>query len=344
MATEYQFPSSTRLMQIEQEKIPVLTQNRVAFDLMPIMARDEWTLIYEQYENYFGLQQVRGLGGAPKRANPAGMGAKEVDPGVYGEFMAIEEEELSRARRIGTYGTPVDISERVLNRQEQLLSRRLDRMEYLIWTLLTYGQFTATGNVGQVLHTDIYNIQTYPAAIPWATFATAKPLFDLRAVQLLSRGKSVDFGQRSRLYMNRVTFNALASNLNANDLGSKRAAGLASITGVNDINEILMKEDLPTITIYDGTYYDDNKNLQLFIPNDYAILVGVRSSGVPVGQYQIVKNASNPDEAAAPYMFVHDSLTSGGVPVPREIQVHDGHNGGPVLFFPSSIVSMHVAA
>lgn len=339
MATEFVYPNNFELQMIEREKLPRLTQNRPAFEIMPPKNLDAATLVYEQLENIRGLQQVRGMGGDPRRVNAQGATVKYVEPGFYGEFRLIDETQLTMRRQWGTFNKPIDITDLVMEGQDQLLQRRLDRQELLIWTLLATGTFTALGAVGQVLHTDSYSIQTYTAGIAWSTAATSVPLANLRQVKLLARGTSASFGMRARLYMNQGTFNNLAANTNANDLGSKRAAGLSSVTGINDVNEILTKEDLPTIVIYDEGYFDENGNFQLFIPNNKAILVGQRQSGVSIGNFQMTRNANNPDLAPGPYMRVIDNFDRS---VPRKIEVHDGFNGGPVLFFPSAVVAMSV--
>lgn len=337
--TDFIYPDNYRLQVIERDKIVRLTQNRPVFEILPIVNNDSAMLVYEQLDNIRGLQQARGLNGKPLSVKRLGVGVKEAAPGYYGEFLTIDELELTKRRALGTPNVPINITDLVTAGQDQLLQRRIDRQEVEGWTLLATGTYTALGSVGQVLHTDAYGIQTYPAGIPWATQATAAPLADLRAAKLLARGHSVSFGRKAQLFMNQGTFNSMLSNTNANDLGSKRQAGLASITGVDDINRILLGEDLPQIVIYDEGYYDDAGAFQLFIPNNRALLVGVRQTGVPIGQWQLCRNANNVDMAPGAYMRVIDNLDR---EIPREIQVHDGMNGGPVLFYPNSVVAMTV--
>jgi hypothetical protein len=77
----------------------------------------------------------------------------------------------------------------------------------------------------------------------------------------------------------------------------------------------------------------------LFIPNNKVVVVGTRPAGQRVGEYRITRNANNPDLGPGPYMKVVDN---GEDKVPREIDVHDGHNGGPVLYYPGAIVVMSV--
>jgi len=72
-----------------------------------------------------------------------------------------------------------------------------------------------------------------------------------------------------------------------------------------------------------------------FIPDNTAVVVGRRIDGSPIGNYKMVRNANNPGLAPGPYTKVIDR---GETTVPRTIEIHDGHTGGPALFFPSAIV------
>jgi hypothetical protein len=182
-----------------------------------------------------------------------------------------------------------------------------------------------------VLHTDSYTTQTFAAGTAWATVATSTPLADFRAVQLKSRGLSVNFGAGAKAYMNRTTFNSLLSNTNANDFGGRKGNFGASINGPVGVNQVMAADDLPEIVIYDMGYVDDTNTFQLYIPNNKVIVVGQRPAGQPVGEYRFTRNANNPDIGPGPYMMTIDDPDR----IPRTIEVHDGHNGG--MYFPSAI-------
>jgi hypothetical protein len=157
-------------------------------------------------------------------------------------------------------------------------------------------------------------------------------------VQLKSRGLSVNFGAGGRAYMNRTTFNSLLSNTNANDFGGRKAQFGESINGPLGVNRVMAADDLPQIVIYDMGYIDDTSTFQLYIPNNKVIVVGQRPAGQVVGEYRFTRNANNPDMAPGPYMKTVDDPNR----IPRSIEVHDGHSGGPVMYFPSAIVVMTV--
>lgn len=338
MAT-YVYPTAAEIQQIAQDKMPRLTQDRPVFDIFPMRSVNESLLIWEQLDNFKGLQQVRGLSGQPSRVIPVNLKQYQMQPGIYGEFIPINEHELTTRRVAGTFGAPIDITDLVLEKQDQLLQRRLDRIEYIGWTLLAAGTFSVALPGGGVAHTDSFSIQTYTASVGWGTFATATPLADFSAVQLLSRGHSVDFGAVATAFMNRATFNNLRSNANATDMYGRRTQGLGTFNNLQGINQLLTGDDLPQVVVYDQGYLDEFGNFQPFIPVNKVVVVGKRPAGQPIAEYRMTRNANNPDLAPGPYMRVIDT---GEIVIPRTIEVHDGHNGGPVVYFPSAVVVMSV--
>ena len=328
------------LLRIEQDFLPQLTLDDPAFEHFPIREVDYHLLQWEQLDNFQGLQAIRGLDGSPTRVQRTGAKRYSMIPGVYGEYEVIDEQELVTRRELGSYGEPIKLDDLVIERQDKLLNRRLDRLRQIIWTLLSTGTFSvATPYSGVTQHTDTFNIQTATAGVAWSSAATATPLADFRDVQLLSRGFSVDFGSSAKAYMNRATANELFANTNANDIGGKRLDGLRAPIGMEDANTVLLKEGLPQIEIYDKGYINEAGTFTLFIPNDKVVIIGSRPSGATVGEYRMTRNANNPNLEPGAYTRV---LDRGEQTVPRTFEVHDGHNGGPILYFASAIVVLTV--
>jgi len=297
-------------------------------------------LRWQQYDRYQGLQQVRGLNGEPPKVKRVGINEYQMNPGTYGEFVEVDEMELTTRREIGTFGTPVKLDDLVLQGQEQLQQREVDRIRLILWTLLTTGTFSVSSLAGGVAHTDTYPIQTFSAGTPWATFATATPLANFRSVQLLSRGYSVNFGSQALAFMNRTTLNNMLQNTNNADIAGRRVSGLLSVLNLDEVNKILTGEDLPTIVVYDRTYQDETDTFQLFVPNAKVVVVGVRPNGETVGDYAMTRNANNDNLGPGSYTLVEDSLNR--QQPPRRLRIHRGHNGGPRIWFPSAVVVMSV--
>jgi len=355
MAQDFVFPSSAELTKIAQLKMPRLTADRPVFDFFPMRNDDNYLVMWEQQDNYTGLAQVRGLNGEPPKVNRIGARRYQFTPGVYGEHKQVDEFILTTRRQYGSFGNPIDIADIVTGDQDHLLERERDRVESIIWTLLTTGTFSVPSINGGVIHTDTLPLQTFSSAVTWSTTGTATPLADLRAIQLLNRGYSVNFGAASKIYINRVTANRLLSNTNQSDVAGRRTGGFGTFNSITEINTLFTMDDLPNIVVYDegyqqtvaGAYNPTNVNptsgtsvvagnFVPFIPNGVGVLVGQRPAGQKIGEYLMTRNANNPGLAPGSYTRVFDR---GEQQVPRQIEVHQGHNGGPALYFPSAIVS-----
>jgi hypothetical protein len=327
------YPTASEIRAVEREREPNLTKNRPIFSIMPIVEEDTPVVRWEQEDNIRGLQQLRGLGGKPAVVKGIGGKVYTVEPGIYGEKRNLDEVELTMRRQWGTTDKPVDVSDLVMKASEQLQARFLDRVEYVGWNALM-GTFTILGQNGSVLHSDTFTVQTASAAVAWGTFATAKPLFDFREIKLKARGKGATFGRGAKAYMNTAEVNKLLSNLNANDLFGKKDQNQSTLSGLADINKILVNGDCPEIVEYDGGYEDDAGDWQTFIPDGKVIVVGNRYTGTPIGDYCMVRNVNNPNMESGQYTKVVDN---GETEVPREIAVHNGHNGAPRIRFASNV-------
>ena len=338
MAT-YTYPTAAELSEIEQIKLPVLTMSDPLFDLMPMEDVDDDLIMWEQMDNYTGLQGVRGINGQPSKVQNVGGKRWTMQPGYYGEYTQIDEAELTRRRQWGTLNVSIKIDDLVMQRQDYLLNRRIDRIRYIGWTLLSTGTFSTTHPItGATLHTDTFSLQTAAAAVAWATQATATILKDFRALQLLGRGKSTNFGAKAQAFMNRKTFNNAVANTNTNDLAGRRTSGLQSVLNLGEINAVLLGESLPTMVIYDEGYLDGTGTFQPFIPDNTVIVIGVRPGNAPIAKYKMTRNANNPNLAPGPYTRVIDEAED----IPRTIRVHDGHNGGPAIYYPGAVVILSV--
>jgi hypothetical protein len=336
---DFIIPTSATIELIAQDKMPALMQNRPIFQIFPVRTKDESMLIWEQKDNYTGLQAVRGMNGAASRVKKTGGKRYSMRPGHYGEFEPLDEEEMERRRPYGTFGQAIDLTDLVMDAQDKLLQRRLDRIELIGWTLLGQGIFSVLTPQGTVIHTDTFPIQTFTANPLWTNPTTSHPLADFRQMRTLHRGHSVAFDASSTVYANQTTVNTMLANTNANDLGGRRSTGLETINNLQDLNRLLTRDNLPAIVEYDEGYIDDSNTFQLFIQNYTLIVTGKRPAGQVLGEYRMTRNVNNVNLAPGPYMKVIDK---GEVQVPREIEIHDGHNGGPVIFYPSGVVTMTV--
>jgi hypothetical protein len=339
LVQSFSYPSSVELREIEAIKLPRLVLNSPIFRHFPFVGAPAHLLQWRQKDNFGGMTQPRGLNGMPPRV--ATVGEKEFifKPGVYGEHMAVDEEEITVRSAGANLNTPVPIDDLVSRRQDQLLLRRLNRVEWLCWQVVGQGMFVAHDVRGVIIHRASFAIQEYTAPVVWSDRVTSKPLEDLSNVGLLGRGTGTDFGVGAVAYANRITATNMARNTNLADFGGKRVNGGNTITSLAEANAILTGDGLPNVVVYDEGYDDTTTGLWTpYIPNNKVIVIGRLMNGEQIGEFRYTRNANGtPMGAPEPYTKVIEKNQ-----VPVEVEVHDGFNGGPVIFYPGSVVTMNV--
>jgi len=331
------FPTNAELRRIGSEVAPRMQATRVGFQIAPERNVNSFLIEWEQEDNSGGLQQLRGAGGAPPRIKQVGYKRFMYEPGVYGEQSIIGEEYLLKGAGSITGDVNVDVTSEVLTRQRQLITRELDRKEHLIWTMLIQGTITVYGQGNQIQWSDTFPVQTF-SCNDWDNLGAATPLLDFRLVRERGIGKGVSFGSNATAYMNSVTARKLLSNQNIADLGGKRIGGGNTLITLADLQQLFLADDLPRIQIYDDGYLNDAVTFTKFIPDDVVLVVGKRADGENVAEYHVARNILNPGMAPGSYEFVKQHLDE----VPPNIEVHRGHNGGPVILYPSAVVVMSV--
>ena len=157
---------------------------------------------------------------------------------------------------------------------------------------------------------------------------------DFRTWKLLARGRGCSFGAGAKAFMNTTTVNNLLNNANATDLFGKRNNNQGTISGLPELNKILLDADLPQIVEYDKGYIATGGSYTTFIPDNKVVLICKRDDGHRIGAYKMTRNANNANAKPGQYMKV----TVDEDDVPIVIRVHNGHNGGPAVEYPGSVV------
>lgn len=338
MPLQFVYPDSTKLKAIEQDLLPVLEgQDPVFFnELFPTDEADTYKLEWEQMDNYFGLQQARGLDGQPSPVARTASNRFSTEPGIYGEYVQLDEQELTRRGERGRFEGVVKLDDLVMVEQQKLLQRRIDRQRWIGWTLVTTGQFVVPSPNGQYEHRDRYIFQTRTASPGIQTVATSTPLQFLFGLLTAGRGTSSQFGPGAKIYINGVTVQRLFANTNANDLGGRfRVGGGNTLNAMEDLNGVLRSRGLPQLVMYDQGYLTSPaaSSFVPFIPNNVGVMVGQRPGNAPVGYYRMTQNMANGFQPGA-YTRV---LNTTDREIPGKVEIHDGHNGGPIVEYPSAI-------
>lgn len=333
----YTYPTTKELIEIAPEKIANLQRDRPTFEIFPDRDSTQFTMEWVQKDGWRGFQQLRGLNGEPAYVSMRGFKHFSAKPGIYGEFMTIDEEMLTVRAAMTPEGQPVDIEDLVLERQEILEARETDLKEFIHWQALLYGQFLFLGPTG-AQYGDTFPIQTTTFS-DWSDLANATPVRDLMGLKTLASGKSVSFGTGTKYFMNAKMTGYLMMNQNAQDLGGHlnvgTTGGVRIFKTLTEINTVLQSLNLGTIVEYDEDYTDDDGVSHKWIPDDKISIVGRRTNGDKLGEYRLVRNINNENAAPGAYEKVIDWVDKR---VPRLIEVHRGHNGGLVIYYGSAIV------
>ncbi len=336
-------PTSAVLKEVEQAKIVAMTAGDPTFELFPIVEEDTDELQWEQKDNYRGMMAARGLNGEPPIVRRVGSKRWQAEIGYYGEQDLIDETELTKRRKLGTFADPETMERLISEKQDYLLARDITRMRYMVWTLLSTGTYTATNQLGQKVHSDAYTFQGLTASVGWATVATATPLQNFRDLKLKQRGYSTKFNAKAKAYMNAKYVNYLLMNANTSlaELANKRRDVGATINTLADLNAFFLANDLPQVVEYDETYETEAGVVTQFIPDNKVVVIGPRDTGAAVGDICQTRNANNPNMEAGSYSVIVDSANTSN-PVPRKVSIHRGWNGGMRIYHPSSICIMTV--
>lgn len=340
----YAYPTSAEITKID----PLLLAQEVADDpligpngLFPIKYTDADMLVWDQRDSYAGLMQFRGLNGDPPRVKRLNDKRYKVEPGYYGEFLEVDEAEMTRRSQPGSFNVPIQVGDLVTECHDQLMIRQNNRMRQICSTLLTTGTFVILDKEGVVGAQDSYKFQVYAAPISWATRATATPINDLRQIPILGRGQSVNFGSAAEVWMTQVTFNNMLGNTNINDIRGERLNFGQTVKSLADVNQVMSANNLPTIVIYEMGYNDDTQVFRTFIPDNLVVYVGRRTNGASLGEFRMTKNMNAPGGRG-----VHDKVVPRGMtddsPPPAKIEVHRGFHGGCVLFYPGAVFVLQV--
>lgn len=339
----YVYAQNAELSMILQDKLPVLTMTDPLFGLMPIRSKDVARVVWEQRGSYVGLTSARGYDGGYGRVNRESVSRFGVDPAPYGDQKFMSEDWLTNSRQAGTFGTSIDLTEGQAGDQDHLITRMIQRIKQVGWTMLTTGTYSVLGPLGQLIMTDTFNLNPFTVPTPWSNVATATPLLDLRTAKLRHRGHSVSFGRNASLYLNSQDVNSLLSNTNPNDLGAKRVitvgAGAQPMT-LADVNRYLIEADLPQIVEYDDSYLDESGAVQMFIPQGYGVLVGAREYGDPVAEFiftrqaDLIRSGSKLGDGDFSNIYFDFELKKNPA---RGISTL-AFNGAPAFYFPSAIV------
>lgn len=348
----YLYKPAKVMLEIEADLLTRGREGRVGLDIFPEQNRNAHFVEWNQADNYYGLQQMRGLDGNAPHVKQPGRKTFVYEPGVWGEHELITETELTvrAGSSIVSDTNPIDLSDLVMERDTQLIGREFDRKEWLAWNALRGSITVKVGGDNAVTpattYTDTYAVQAYSPTIPWSTLSTAVPIANMQTVQQMQVGHSIDFGAAATLFVNGYTAFQILNNANTADFGGRRNQFGATINNIQGVASYWQGQNLPNIMVYDGGYmpYIGNNTtaqFQKYILNGEGFLIGKRPGNARVGEMQLTRNANNPGARPGGYRkFIDYANNNNPKEGPPRIYIERGWNGGPAIYYPSAVVHL----
>lgn len=339
----FTYPTAIQLQEIQRVFQPQYVKEDPVFDFFPIVVKNAWRLQWRQRDNFVGLQNVRGLGGAFQVVEKVGAKEYDMEPSVYGESLYWGEEELTDKAKMASLTEFVSIDDEVTEGVQQLDFREVMRIRYTLWTLLHSGVVTVTDKTGAVKAEYRYPFAQVNAAVAWSNRAAATPFADIVGFRKRAAGLGATFGKGSKLFINAADFEHLSLNANAADVFGRRTNYGATFNNIAEFNRLIKEQgqddDLPEIAVWDGGHYADAATFVRHIPTGTAVLLGKRLDGSPLGEYRVCRNLSNPDGAAGFYQRFRDLREQRDPPA---FELSKGHNGGPVVWYTQPILRLNI--
>lgn len=310
------------------------------FQFMPIQLQNSSILKLAEDGIMGGLQNVRGYDMDPRGVARPSARQTIFRPAIYGDSARISEQELTERGQLSG-AAPLNVTDLVTRLANGLAVRRANRIRWACWQLVTFGSCIVRGPEGEAYEFEA-PINTGQAATDWSDQANSTPLADLRAQVLQWRNLAgVSFGAGAIAYVSQKTAFDILGNRNANDLGGKRVVNGSTLTALSDVNRFLVDAGLPEFRVWDAPYVAEAPDAQgravnaFMVPDDRVILfanIGVARRG----SYQMTRLADNPNGGPGPWTGVKEQNA------PKRITVVDLHNGGPVIDYPSTVLSLGV--
>jgi hypothetical protein len=342
----FQYPTVTEMKELDPIEVQAVAETEPVFRYFPIRASNYVDLSWHVRDTVMGIQHGRTFNEPFPRVKRPGGREFAVRPGLYGEHINVEERELTnRALLAANASRPIDVSDIVVEAQRITLQRQVLRQAKSCWDVAQTGRFVATDEFGTRLDEYYFDVITVDAS-DWSNLSTGTPLKDMIDLMQTNLGTRVNLSGASA-YCTSLTASWAMLNTNAADMGGKRAADQSTITALSDVNRIFSQSGLPQLVTHDGGYWDGDQDdpetyaFNKFLTDGNVVIFGM-VPGMEVGEYRLTRNGNNPDGSSTPYYKVTDSAMNPQAPPPRQINIYRGHNGGPLVWYPSAIIVMKV--
>jgi len=328
----------------------------IGASILPMASSMAQRVRWDERDHDRGMTSPHVMGTDPRTDTRQGSKTYEYEPIPFKETDLIKEDEILRARELGTLAAgTLDLSAEVARIVHNRFVKTMARVEKLRWDTLK-GAIAIDENGVKV--NESFAVQTHTPLVDWDTAATAKPLADFNALKLKFR-KTGASAQGAKAYMNQVTANWLLENQNAADIKGFQNQNYVQLPyAVEEINKILGVRGLPQIVVYDEGYVDENDTFVPFLADAEVIVVGQRPAGQNVGDFvstPSLHKTTNGQPAPGYFSIIEVngspseqvgsvSMSQLGMGKNPKVEITGGIYGGTRLVYPKSVINFTVAS
>lgn len=349
----YRFPSNFVVDQATQEyfvdRAKFIGEKLMPFNL--VMAQE---VRWDERDNERGMTAAHVLGTDPKINTRRGSKVRRYEPLYFKETDTIREDELLRARQLGTIAGVVDLHELIGKAIRDREDKNFIRAEHLRWQAFQ-GAIHVHENGVNVDET--FPVQHFFTLVSYDDFAGATPLRDDLAVKLMFRGTGAS-AKGAVAYLNQTTLNWKLQNANDDDLRGFRSQNFLSLAfSLEELNKIQEARGLPIYEVYDEGYIDDDGEFKTFIPDGIEIVFGKRPAGQTASDFIMTPSLHRTTKEGLPAPGPFTIVEVNGQPNPGVleisaadlgahknpvVEVTGGFYGGPRMPYARSIIVKHV--
>lgn len=279
MGLTFTYPTNAALDTVIQEYV-VDTSNFLGLQILPIEESWAQKVQWDEMDNERGMTAPHVMGADPRIDLRPGSKLREYEPIPFKETDLVKENELLRARQLGTLNGVVNLNQLIAQIAKARMDKTRIRQEWMVWQAL---KGSLTINENGVYVNETFPVQHYTPLVPWSDLENAAPLKDCNAMALMFRGTGAT-ARGAKMRMNQTTVNYLLENKNENDLKGFQNSNFVHLAfSVEEINKIFAARGLPEIEVFDEGYYDKDGIYRTFIADGDVMLEGKRPGGQKTG-------------------------------------------------------------
>lgn len=348
MGLIYRFPTNVALDMVVQEYMPQAETLR-AEEILPFQEVATQKVQWDEKDTMRGMTAPHVMGTDPKIDRREGSKTHEYEPIPFKEEDLIKEDELLKARQLGTLGGVVNLNQKVAEVTKDRMDKTKLRCEHTRWQTLR-GKLEIAENGVRVK--EIFPVQKFTPPIPWGDRKQAKILVDTAEMKRMYRGTGASI-RGAVAIGNNTTISAILENANPDDLQGFRAENFRNANyDLNETNKLLAARGLFMLEENDEGWIDEDGEFQTWLDDGELIIVGKRPQGQKIGAWLQTPHLhrqrnGNPAPGFFSLLECNGVPSMGGMTVDLgalgagknpKIGITGGVYGGPVLWYPRSII------